>query len=208
MTNRTRMYGPFLFLKVLELLIKPQKRSSCITILAWTFIILAGFATFISILNIVNMMMFALPIEQALDVSPQVKEQSSNFLHFLFNFFLVSATIFAISIGLLRRKNWARIIFITIMCVGIGCNIFILAYFMQNPEIIKGSFILIVLFGISYESATGIMAIVLKYFFIMPVGISVIFVWIIYKLSSAKIKGEFTDILLNEETAEWAEVNK
>jgi hypothetical protein len=186
-----------------------QKKSTFVNALAWIFIVLAGFATFISILqNIMITVMF--PVEEMNTAigSAEAQEQVPYFAKFMFSniqfFFLsflaISGTTFVSAIGLLKRKNWGRIIFMVIMGLGICWNIFSLV--LQNlmltsfPDIPHGEM----------SSQFNTMMNVMKAFtFVFVVGISYLFGWIIYKLSSFKIKNEFIAHINSERDGETTE---
>nr|WP_320049873.1 hypothetical protein [uncultured Desulfuromonas sp.] len=112
--------------------VQPPQKSTFVNVLAWIFIIFGGFSTIMSILqSIMIHMLFPreelnLAIQQA-----QNAEQLPAFFGFMFNnvslffifIFIVSAVSFISAIALLKRKNWARIIFIFLMTAGIVWNI-------------------------------------------------------------------------------------
>jgi len=173
----------------------PPQRSTFVSVLAWIFIVLGGFATFIGILqNIMIQTMF--PKEQM----AQAMEQAENadhmpaFANFMFGhfdlffllFLVVSATSLIAAIALLKRKNWARITFIVLMALGILWNVagLVLQFTMfgQMPEMAgQGT-------PPEFEKMMLIMKIASA---IMVVAFSTLFGWIIKKLTSAPIKAEF-----------------
>jgi hypothetical protein len=173
----------------------PQRRSTFVNVLAWIFIVLGGFATFISILqNIMIRMMFN---KEQISQSIKQAESAQNmpaFANFMFKhsdliflfFLIVSVMSFVSAIALLKRKNWARIVFIILMSLGIVWNIVgtVLQFTMFNnmPEM-AGS-------GAPPEFAK--MMLIMKIAgVIMALGISVLFGWVIKKLTSLQIKTEF-----------------
>ena len=172
-----------------------QPNSTFVTVLEWIFIVLAGFATFISILqNIMITLIF--PVEemnQSLS-SSKVQENMPAFANFMFSnirlfffgFLVVSCTTFISSVGLLKRKNWGRILFITIMSLGIVWNIFALVlqqFMMPSMSEMPGP----------PGSNFGVMMTIMRVFtFLMALGISILFGWIIKRLVSPKIGQEFT----------------
>jgi hypothetical protein len=99
---------------------KPQ-RSTFVNVLAWIFIVLGGFATFMSVLqNIMIRMMFRQEeMAQTLQKTESSKQMPAlaNFmfshinLFFLF-FLLIAAASLISAVALLKRKNWARVVFI------------------------------------------------------------------------------------------------
>ncbi len=173
----------------------PPQRSNFVNVLAWIFIILGGFATFMSILqNIMIQTMF--PKEQMAQAMQQAEktDQMPAFANFIFGhfdlfflfFLLVSATSLVSAIALLKRKNWSRIVFIVLMSLGIVWNVggLVLQFtmFSSMPEMAsKGA-------PPEFENMMLIMKIASV---IMVVVISTLFGWVIKKLISAPIKAEF-----------------
>lgn len=172
-----------------------QKKSTFVSVLAWIFIVLAGFATLISILqNIMISYMFPVDEMNRAFESAQAQEQIpllakfmfSNIRFFFLSFLAIAGTTFVSAIGLLKRKNWGRMIFMLILGLGICWNIFSLVLqnlvFTSFPDFSHGDM----------HSQFNTMMNAMKVFsFVVAVGISYLFGWIIYKLSSHKIKKEF-----------------
>jgi hypothetical protein len=107
-------------------------RSNFVTVLAWIFIVLSGYVTLISVLqNIIISLYF--PIEEMRPMMDQAEKSQPMpwfagimFEHlqlFLMIFLIIAALTLASTIGLLKRKNWARIVFIEIMGFGILWNL-------------------------------------------------------------------------------------
>jgi len=107
------------------------QRSTFVSVLAWIFIVIAGFALLISILqNIMITAMFPMEEMQKSLNAPEAQEMPavarfmfSHFTLFFRAFLVVTLVTFISAIGLLKRKNWARIIFIALMALGIAWNI-------------------------------------------------------------------------------------
>ncbi len=110
-----------------------KPKSIFINVLAWIFIVLSGFSTFIGILQNI-MIYFIFPKKEvggAIEQSANAPEMPA-FVEFIFNhldllflfFLLLSLASFISAIALLKRKNWARIIFIIIMSLGILWSVF------------------------------------------------------------------------------------
>jgi hypothetical protein len=170
-------------------------RSTFVTVVAWIFIALSGFGTAISIIqNIMIQTIFNSPqMEQALraptksGTPPLVTFMTAHFQIFFFAFLVVSAITLASSIGLLRRKNWARLIFVGLMVLGVLWNLggpvlqFVMFSSMQN----------------SFSSAPG--APEMEIFFIAMSAVSILFAlgfsgllgWIAKRLLSQSIAAEF-----------------
>jgi hypothetical protein len=187
----------------MEACLDQQKKSTFVNVLAWTFIVLAGFSTLISILQ--NIMISVLiPIDEmnmAFESAP-AREQIPFFARFMFSnirffflsFLIISGTTFVSAIGLLKRKNWGRIIFMSIMGLGICWNIFSLVLqnlmFASFPDFPHGEM------SSEFNSMMNVMKV---FTFIFAVGISYLFGWIIYQLSSLKIKNEFAPPAISEQ---------
>jgi hypothetical protein len=170
-------------------------RSTFVTVLAWLFIVLAGFATVIGILqNIMITVMFhedefARSMEQSKNVDKMPFFFKSFMAHpqYLFLAILVVfAVVFIVSIGLLKRKNWARLLFIAIMGLGIAWNAF--AIFMQFSMFSSFPSPANDHFASGFKTMTIVMQIFL---IILAIGLSVLFGWIIRKLASERIRNEF-----------------
>ncbi len=178
----------------------PQ-RSTFVTVLAWIFIVLAGFATFISLMQ--NAVMFFMFHGGGMDRAmaeasrgPNVPPFAALFVNYFYLvfvlFFVVSATTLASSIGLLYRRNWARIVFIVMMGLGIAWNLLGLAL---------GAFMLTVVNGLPMHAAKGppfalgtMVAVVMAFNALIALGFSALFAWIILKLRSPAIRAEFVAV--------------
>ena len=173
-----------------------RKKSKFVDVLAWIFIIFGGFATFIGILqNIMIQMMFPKGIMNQGIQQTKNAEQVPAFVNFIFNhfdlFFLFSLIIFAVSfisaIALLKRKNWARLVFIILMALGMIWNVggiaMMFTMFNTMPRMTGEAT------STDFEKMMLIMKIASL---IMVVGISSLFFWVIKKLNSDPIKAEFS----------------
>jgi len=174
-------------------------RSTFVTVVAWIFIVLAGFTTAIGILQNI-MINTVFPLDQMQHGLAQAKGHPPMPAFFAFMFeniraiflavLILSATTFVSSIGLLRRKNLARVVFICLMVFGIAWNVFSIAiqqYMLSSmPE-----------FQVNVPADVRAQADlfskgILIFSFIMAAGFSILFGWIIKRLLSPSIKGEFT----------------
>ncbi|MFC5300105.1 hypothetical protein [Azospira restricta] len=170
-------------------------RSSFVTVLAWIFIVGGGFTTFISVVQNVMLTSF-FPVDQMQTANgaenmPAVALFMLNHMQLFFAAFLVlSLTVFVSSIGLLKRKNWARVVFIGLFVLGILWNV--AGIFIQNaifsampapppgaPQEFKAQM----------ESMANVM---LVFSLVMAVGVSVLFGWLIKRLLSPEIRQEFS----------------
>jgi len=170
-------------------------RSSFVTVLAWMFIVGGGLATFVSILQNV-MLAFFFPVDQMQTIQgaenmPAVALFMVNHMRLFFAAFLIlSLTVFVSSIGLLKRKNWARVVFIGLFVLGILWNvagIFIQsAMFSAMPTPPSGA-------SQEFEAHMESMAnVILAFSLAMAVGVSVLFGWLIRRLLSPAIRREFS----------------
>ncbi len=182
---------------------QPQaERSSFVTALAWVFIVLSGFATLIAIAqNVMINTMF--PVDQMEAVMHSAKAQqnippiaefmTSHFRFFFGAFLALSIVTLASSMALLKRKNWARLIFISLMGLGIVWNIGGLflqqAMFSSMPSPPTTA-------PPEFQTQFNSMAQTMMIFsVIMAIGFSVLFAWIIKRLTSQEVRKEFEVVL-------------
>ncbi len=112
----------------------PAERSTFVTVLAWIFILMSGFSTVMAVFQYV-VMSFVMPLarmQASLDElkargdmpMPPGAEFMFGHMRLIFGaFLLLSAITLLTSIGLLKRRNWARLVFICLMALGIVWNI-------------------------------------------------------------------------------------
>ncbi len=179
-------------------------RSSFVTVVAWIFIIFSGFTTFVSALQ--NVMIRSMPFERFNAIS---RDSIANnaipaaarfmFAHIQFivlAFFLLSAFMLTSSVGLLRRQNWARIVFIVLLAVGIVYvlgGLFVQQSFMSSMNKSFGAMPVqdsvfrasAAQFGSMFRAMRIIMA-------IFSLGVAAGFAWIVARLISPGIRAEFT----------------
>src|SRR5690349_14229914 len=107
-------------------------RSGFVTAVAVVFMVLAGFGTVIALLqNIMIALVFPaeemraamLEAEKARPMPSIARFIFGNFRLFFALFLLVCAATFISSIGLVMRKNWARLAFIALMVLGVVWNL-------------------------------------------------------------------------------------
>jgi hypothetical protein len=173
-------------------------KSTFVTVIAWIFIVLSGFSTLIGILqNIMVQIMFSAPDMQAAMEASNQTESMPAAAQFMFNnirwlfllVLLVSLTMLTSSVGLLKRKNWARVLFITMMALGILWNMasfifqFVMFSTMSNmpsntPPDFQAQFNA---FSMAIAVFSGLIVL----------AISILFGWIIKRLISPEIKQEF-----------------
>jgi hypothetical protein len=170
------------------------QRSAFVTVVAWIFIVLSGLGTLISILqNIMINTMFNSPeMGQAMQTSlpyapPMVAYMASHVRLIFLAFLLVSTATLASAIGLLKRQNWARLVFIGLMVLGIVWNLGGLAIQMTMFSSVRDQFVQAPQapdMG-AFFIAAAIVSVLLA------VGFSVLFGWIVKCLNSREIAAEF-----------------
>lgn len=176
------------------------QRSTFVSVLAWIFIVLAGFALVISILQNI-MITVMLPLEEmqkslnapeAQEMPAAAKFMFSHFTLFFRAFLVVTLVTFIAAIGLLKRKNWARIIFIVLMALGIAWNIGGVIFQNLFFQGMQSEMTNMPPDARQFEAQFESMMVVMRMFSILlALAFTVLFGWIIKKLASAKIKREF-----------------
>ena len=174
-------------------------RSTFVTVVAWTFIAIAGFASFIAVLQAL-MFLFVFPADQfPSPESAKGLEEMPAFFRFMFQhikwffvfFWTLSVVTLVCAIGLLRRKNWARLAFVAIMAIGIAWNLSgiwlqeqMMSSFpkphVQDPRAAE--------YQAGFETMMTIMKFAMAAF---AIAISALFAWIMKRLVSRSVKAEF-----------------
>jgi len=173
-------------------------RSSFVTGLAWTFIGLAGFSTLIALLqNIMIALVFPMEemrtavreSEKAQPMPGVFRFMFQNFQYLFAGFLVLSAATLVAAIGLLKRKNWARLIFIFIMALGILWNLASLAmpFLMDSmmaeiPAPPQSDF---------HDNFKLMWNIMIVFTVVMCLAFAGLFAWVIKRLTSAEIRNEF-----------------
>lgn len=164
-----------------------EQRSTFVTVVGWIFII------FSSLFLLEALMFMAMPVEKLaalMQPAQALKPGDTLYLSVMHGFFLVfgavSAWVLLSSIGLVLRKNWARISFIVILVINL---------------IFCGIYLLLGAFTIAFMPSTGLpgqppeLAGFAHGMMIFMVVCSVIFGalygFILYKLNTKSIRQEF-----------------
>ena len=168
------------------------------TALAWVFIVLAGFATLISVLqNIMITVMFPAAEMQAATEQAKNDQRVPWFAQFMFQnvrllffaFFVLASATLVSAVGLLKRKNWARLLFVALMTLGIlwnvAASILTIVFFSSMPPVPATA---PNEFGDQFELMSRIM---IGFNIVLAAGFTVLFGWIIKRLVSAGIRQEF-----------------
>ena len=173
----------------------PPHRSTFVTVLAWTLIVLAGFSTLMSaaqnvMFAVVGFGELGAPSAAEMEQMPPVfRFMLANMRAVMLAFLLASVATLACAIGLLRRRNWARRALIALLALGIAWNLF-------------GLVVQQLMFGTMHAPAPG-MAPELQADFhrmattiriataLVALAFAALFGWIIRRLVSQPVREEF-----------------
>jgi hypothetical protein len=162
-----------------------EQRSTFVTVVAWIFIALSGFMLLqAAIMSVVSLDKFFPPAAPG-QPGPAVLQ---GFIHVLYLIMaIIAAWVLLSAIGLLLRKNWARISFIVMMILGIGWN---------SLYILMGVLGAVLMHGASPDPKTpaavqAMMPAIFGAMAVMGIAFVVLFGWILYQLLSDRIKKEF-----------------
>ena len=164
-----------------------ESRSVFVTVVAWIFIVLSGFAVFVSIGQ--NVMIwthpgFSVPATTSGSGAGFEGFLDKNFRLLVLGFLGVTIVMLVSSIGLLRRKNWARMSIIVLLALWVLWNVTALAmiylFGMEDRQLAAGQLHNAHLF-------------VQLFMLVFLVAISVLLIWIIHKLLSPQVVEEFTN---------------
>ncbi len=167
-----------------------ESKSTFVTVLAWIFIIGAGFSFFVSIMQVI--MVSTMFSGEEFRSMPENAPAFAKFMHqyfylFVYGFCALTLFTFVTSIALLKRKNWARLAFIAILAFGIlwqvGGFIMQSTMFSQLPKMPSGE---------GFENFERMSNIIRWFSVVIAIGISGLFIWVIKKLTTQPIIGEFT----------------
>lgn len=171
--------------------VRISRKSTFVSVIAWIYIVIGGLATFIGLLEFI-VLQFLMPENTRAGLMSQMDQARSypEPLRFIFahiDFFmvfliLVSAVIFFSAIALLKRKNWARILFIVLMIISALWNIIGLSFRF--------------LLGGAGESAApaefqGLLSVIDVFSIVLAVGMTLFFIIATIKLCSHGVRIEF-----------------
>ena len=176
-------------------------RSGFVTALAWTFIVLAGFATLLAILqNIMIALVF--PVEEISSAMQQAEKDHpapwlarfmfGNIRLFFALFLAIPALTLVAAIGLLKRRNWARLLFVGIMGFGILWNLaglavpfLVFSSLTPTPDGAPGEF---------RDHVEILVKVMIGFGIVIAIAFSVLFGWIIKRLVAAEVRREFSGV--------------
>ena len=166
-------------------------RSTFVTVVAWVFIALAGMATLMTALQSA-MVLLLFPLDEIRQNAPQdpTFETMPAWARFMFTHielwflfcFALSATTLVAAIGLLRRRNWGRVLFVGVLAFGIVWNLGtpFFAAGMMPARVFEGDD--------PFATAFRVMQVVSV---AMAVGVAVLFGWLGWRLCSPAVRAEF-----------------
>lgn len=182
-----------------------RPRSTFVTVVAWIFIILSGFATFISLLQ--NVMVGFMPramFDSAMQDSTfaRVLPPAGRFMFthlqlLVLCTLILTALMLAASIGLLNRRKWARLVFIGLLGFGIVYNLAGLVLEQSMMSSMTAQFPLDSAFSAdstlrsTAQQFDQMMAGFRIVMYVVTIGFAALFGWIIAKLLSRPIRAEF-----------------
>jgi hypothetical protein len=180
-------------------------RSNFVTVLAWIFIVLSGFCTVMAILqNVMVALVFNRPeVQQSMQASqahgapPFAQFMFGHMQWFFLGFLLFSALLLVTSIGLLKRWNWARLVFIAFMVLSIAWSIGSIGLQMMMMSSMQADVSAMPQAPVDFRAfqivVTGMSA-------LFALAFSVLYAWIIKRLASAPVIAEFKAKVSDSET--------
>lgn len=184
-------------------------RSTFVTVLAWIFIGLTGFASLIGVLQNLMLQVVFIPImqQQHLHMSQgmppgmpvQVGWMFDHIIWFFRFFLLMSLSVLTASIGLLLRKEWARKLFIGLMGFGMIYQIAGLVFQWWYFNVVFNHFPIPPNPKPDAEQMMqfmqSFMIVIRAISALMAIGMTFLLGWIIKKLISVSIRQEFRPML-------------
>ncbi len=176
-------------------------KSPFVHTLAWAAIFITGFTTFLSLVQnvIVSFLSPVIEMQRVFIIAPEMQKFMPSLVRFIFinirliffGYLVFSTLMFIFSIGLLKRKNWARILFICGLFISIFSSIF--CVFFQGAIMNT----LVPIFPLGYTELVELSSFSLIFVFLRIVSallvifLVILYGWIIKKLVSADVKREF-----------------
>lgn len=175
-----------------------KQRSTFVTVVAWIFIALSGFGALIGILQnlMLQTVLRSAEFDQAMQAAPG-QPGLPPFATFLFENFqwfflaalLANVVMLVVSIGLLKRRNWARLCFIGLMILSILWQVAGLAIQAMMFSFVHDQFAAAQAQGAPDMTLFFVVMAVVCIFFALAFG--ALFGWIAWKLASKPIAAEF-----------------
>jgi len=175
-----------------------KQRSTFVTVVAWIFIALSGFGALIGVLQ--NLMLQtalrSAEFDQAMQAAPGQPGLPAfatflfeNFQWFFLAALLANVVMLVVSIGLLKRRNWARLCFIGLMILSILWQVAGLAIQATMFSFVHDQFAAAQAQGAPDMTLFFVVMAVVCIVFALAFG--ALFGWIAWKLASKPIAAEF-----------------
>lgn len=157
-----------------------DNKSTFVTVIAWLFIVGSGLAILFLVLQNI---MFFMVMSEDFSQQPGITANKETFSYVNLPFLLVFIALFISSIGLLKRKSWARLAFIILLALGIVLTIreAILDAILYSSEMSQDN------------ELPDYVEIIVWFVVLIRIGIAVLFAWIIKRLLPESVKQEFMD---------------
>jgi hypothetical protein len=177
-------------------------RSQFVTTVAWIFILFSAFGCLISLLQNVMFRMMPQELFSAAAQDSTFATQMPSGARFMFEHMqalvLISLGLFLItltaSIGLLRRHNWARLLFMGILALGAAYSL--AGIFLQRA--IMPSFAIPATADSTMRQVTQqfdqFFHIFQTVMLVMSLGFAALFGWLLYRMASPHIRNEFAGV--------------
>lgn len=164
-----------------------EQRSTFVTVVGWVFLVFSG----IGLLE--GIMFTLLPFDKLTAAMPQQpgapQVDPALMSHFMrgVGVFMTLVTLWVVlsCIGLIRRKNWARISFMVLMVISIG---FCLLYLLFG---VLGALMMPAQIPNAQPGMAGFMRSMLVFMTILCGAFAALYGWILYKLNTERIRKEF-----------------
>lgn len=171
-----------------------KSSSSFVTVLAWTSLLLSGFCAVMLLLQGVLVYAFfeATELGQEILRDPEFGKfldtmpLGLGFLGLFLIFLVASVVTFIVSLGLLKRREWARKGFIVLMALGIVWSVLsIFTMPSYGPESLPTGDPVAEAFDATFQMLTVVTI-------LLTIAIVVLHGWIIRKLMAPSVKEEFS----------------
>lgn len=182
-----------------------ELRAQAVTLLAWVFIILAALMTLIGATQ--NILLhwlypqFLSELTTSLYNAPPMARFMAAHLEWLVGLFtLLSATLFIAAIGVLRRYDWARRLFIGLLIVGLAwkvINLVLMIFFIADLPLARTT---------AFNSAAEVetfQTLMIGFNALLTVGLAVALIWISRYLSLPKVTVEFGSLASVKDVATY-----
>ena len=176
----------------------PESKSTFVTVLAWVFIIGSAFSTLMSLLQTFIVRSFQGQFQTAFKdttfsahTPAGAKFLFGHFELFIVFLFALSVVTLVASIGMLRRRNWARLVFIGVLGFGVlysVAGLFFQRSMMSGMQLPAAHDAQAQAFQAQWQSTLDAFRV---FMVILTLAIAGLLAWIIARLCSRRIREEF-----------------